>query len=64
MYQVQALRQTVSHDAYGRISQSCWQPIGRPRTFQRASELREIVAKIRPDMVTRSRCIAPELFPL
>jgi hypothetical protein len=64
MYQVETLRQTVSHDAYGRIIQTAWHPVGRPRPFQRASELREIVAKIKPDMITRSRCLSPELFPL
>lgn len=52
MYQVETLRDNV------------WRPVSRPRTFQRASELREIVAKIKPDMITRSRCLAPELFPL
>jgi len=54
MYQVETYRGT----------QNGWQPVGRPRPFQRASELREIVAKIRPDMITRSRCLVPELFPL
>ena len=52
MYQVKTLRGSV------------WHFVSRPRSFQRASELREIVAKIKPDMITRSRCLVPELFPL
>ena len=52
MYQVEILRENA------------WRPVSRPRTFQRASELRQTIAKIKPEMITRSRCLSPELFPL
>ena len=41
-----------------------WRPVGRPRAHTQASELRRKVEQIRPDFLTRVRCVSPELFPL
>lgn len=41
-----------------------WRPVGRARSHSQASELRRKVEQIRPDFLTRVRCVSPELFPL
>ena len=41
-----------------------WRPVGRPRSHSKASELRRKVEAIRPDFISRVRCVSPELFPL
>ena len=41
-----------------------WHPVGRARSHSQASELRRKVEQIRPDFLTRVRCVSPELFPL
>jgi hypothetical protein len=41
-----------------------WRPVGRPRSHSQASELRHKVQQIRPDFITRVRCVSPELFPI
>jgi hypothetical protein len=41
-----------------------WRPVGRPRSHSKASELRRKVEAIRPDYISRVRCISPELFPI
>ena len=45
------------------ISQG-WRPVGHARAHAEASELRRKVEQIRPDFLTRVRCVSPELFPL
>jgi len=41
-----------------------WRPVGRARSHSQASELRRKVEAIRPDFISRVRCVSPELFPL
>ena len=41
-----------------------WRPVGRARSHSQASELRRKVEQIRPDFISRVRCVSPELFPL
>ena len=41
-----------------------WHPVGRPRPHAEAVALLQRVRQIRPDYVTRSRCLSPELFPV
>lgn len=41
-----------------------WRPVGRARSHSQASELLHKVQQIRPDFITRVRCVSPELFPL
>jgi hypothetical protein len=41
-----------------------WRPVGRARSHSKASELRRKVDAIRPDFISRVRCVSPELFPL
>lgn len=41
-----------------------WHPVGRPRPHAEAVALLQRVRQIRPDFVTRSRCLSPELFPV
>ena len=54
MYQVETYRGTTAG----------WRPVGRARAHTEASELRRKVQLIRPDFLTRVRCVSPELFPL
>lgn len=41
-----------------------WHPVGRPRCHAAAVDLIRRVRQIRPDYVTRTRCVSPELFPV
>ena len=41
-----------------------WRSVGRARSHSQASELRRKVEAIRPDLISRVRCVSPELFPL
>lgn len=41
-----------------------WHPVGRPRSHAEAVALLQRVRQIRPDYVTRNRCLSPELFPI
>ena len=41
-----------------------WRSVGRARSHSQASELRRKVEAIRPDFISRVRCVSPELFPL
>ena len=50
-------------ESYRGISDG-WQPVGRPRPHVEAVALLQRVRQIRPDFVTRSRCVSPELFPV
>lgn len=54
MYQVETFRG---------ISEG-WHPVGRPRCHAEAVALLQRVRQIRPDFVTRTRCLSPELFPI
>ena len=51
---------TYQVETFRGISQG-WLPVGRPRTHKQAIQLRETVAQIRPDFITRTRCLSPEL---
>jgi hypothetical protein len=50
-------------ESYRGISEG-WHPVGRPRPHAEAVALLHRVRQIRPDFVTRSRCLSPELFPV
>jgi hypothetical protein len=50
-------------ESYRGISDG-WRPVGRPRPHAEAVALLQRVRQIRPDFVTRSRCLSPELFPV
>ena len=50
-------------ESYRGISDG-WHPVGRPRPHAEAVALLQRVRQIRPDFVTRSRCLSPELFPV
>jgi len=54
MYQVESYRGVLEG----------WHPVGRPRSHAEALALLHRVRQIRPDFVTRSRCLGPELFPI
>lgn len=54
MYQVETYKGTTAG----------WRPVGRPRAHTEASALRRKVEQIRPDYLTRVRCLSPELFPI
>ena len=54
MYQVETYKGTTAG----------WLPVGRARAHTEASELRRKVEQIRPDFISRVRCVSPELFPL
>jgi len=41
-----------------------WRPVGRARSHSKATELRRKVEAIRPDFISRVRCVSPELFPI
>jgi len=51
---------TYQVETFRGISQG-WKPVGRPRLYKDAIRLRQTVALVRPDFVTRTRCLSPEL---
>jgi hypothetical protein len=51
---------TYQVETFRGISQG-WKPVGRPRLYKDAIRLRQTVVLVRPDFVTRTRCLSPEL---
>ena len=51
---------TYQVETFRGISQG-WKPVGRPRLYNDAIRLRQTVALVRPEFITRTRCLSPEL---